>query len=89
MELTMERPPASPDDLLDTEQAMELLGLKRNAFFNLRKAGIIVPVNDDPLIKRPARLLFRRGDLEDLRKLNRAQVERLRREAQASAKTAE
>lgn len=83
MELTMERPPADPDELLDTEQAMELLGVKRNAFFNLRKAGIIVPVNDDPLIKRPAKLLFRRGDLEAVRKLTRAEVERLRNEAQA------
>lgn len=83
MELTMDKPPADPDELLDTEQAMELLGLKRNAFFNLRKAGIIVPVNDDPLIKRPAKLLFRRGDLEAVRKLTRAEVERLRNEAQS------
>ncbi len=83
MELTMEKPIASDDDLLDTAQAMEVLGLKRNAFFNLRKDGIIVPVNDDPLIHRPAKLLFRRGDLEAVRKLTRAEVERLRREAQA------
>jgi len=84
MELTAEKPATSPDDLLDTEDAMELLQLKRNAFFNLRKAGIIVPVNDDPLIQRPAKLLFRRGDLEAVRKLTRAEVERLRREAQGA-----
>ena len=77
------RPPASPDDLLDTDQAMMVSGLKRNMFFNLRKWGIIKPVNEDRRLNRPAKLLFRRDDIEATRDLTRADIERLRKEAGA------
>lgn len=54
-------------DLLSANEAIALLQISRSTLTNLVRRGKITPANPrNPALQRPARLLFRRADVERL-----------------------
>lgn len=52
--------------LLTSEQAMAVLRVSRATFWNLKREGYVTPVDENPVLKRQRRLLFRRDEIERL-----------------------
>jgi excisionase family DNA binding protein len=72
---TLERPMADdaadggpPADLLTTEQVARELGVSRPTVFRLIERGRLTPVPSNPVLMRPRRFLFRREDVDKVKR---------------------
>jgi|GEM_PF-7083183 len=52
--------------LLTSEEAMAAMRVSRNTFWKLKREGYLIPVDENKLLERQRRLLFRREDIERL-----------------------
>lgn len=59
------------DDLLTTQQVLDLLGISKPSLYKLINAGIIAPVPANPLLERPRRLYFERDEVERVKREGR------------------
>jgi len=58
---------AAQSEIMELPEVLETLGVGRTTLYKLIKEGRIAPLPKSPLIKRAARLRFRRADVEALR----------------------
>lgn len=63
--------PPGGDDLLTTQQVLDLLGISKPSLYSLINDGIIAPLPTNPALKRPRRLFFKREDVERVKREGR------------------